>query len=222
MRAQRFLEQRTEAVENKSDKYTVSTVVQVSASCCYCCISCHFCQIQLLSAMQLTSNQLPQSALSLSTTLTGARTSNLTSGSSTDAAYVPNFVSLYPGQVTAGGAALVDPDPLAQCLTGPDVVGSESAAAGALAAPSVITHTAVTASQATTTLSQGSVSQQQQQQQTFAMPRPFRPSSASTNKNHNSSMQRIAPAPAPQLFLTGSSIILVFEACLYNHLNSLA
>lgn len=160
-------------------------------------------QVQLLSAMQLTSNPLPQSvAMSLPSTLTGDRTSDLTGGgSSGDAAYVPNFVPLYPGQMTAGGAALVAPDPLAQCLTGPDVVGSDSVAAAA-EAPSVITHTAVstvTASQATTTFSHGSVSQQQQQQQTFAMPRPLRPSSASA-KNPNSSVQRIAPAP--QLFLT--------------------
>lgn len=179
------------------------------SSCCS--HRCHSCQVQLLSAMQLTSNQLPQSsALSLSTTMSGGRSGNMTGGSdNTDAAYVPSFVSLYPRQDAAGGATLAAPETIAQCLTGPDVVGSDSAAA----APTVITHTAVTASQAATaTFSQGSASQQQQ---TFAMPRPLRPSSASTNKSHNSSMQRIAPAPAPpptsQLFLTGWSIVYILR-----------
>lgn len=220
MSAQRYSEQCTEVVGNKSDTNTVCPVVHVSASCYRCCR--HSCQVQLLSAMQLASNPLPQSGtMSLPSTLSGDRTSDLTGGgSSGNAAYVSNFVPLYPGQMTAGGAALVAPDPLAQCLTGPDVVGSDSAAAAA-EAPSVITHTAVstvTASQATTTFSQGSVSQQQQQ--TFAMPRPLRPSSASANKNANSSVQRIAPAPAPQLFITGLSIIFVFGTYLRGHLNS--
>lgn len=124
------------------------------------------CQVQLLSPMQLTSNHLsPLGPLSIPSNLT-SQTSGASDG---DAAYVSNYIPLYPGQVAPNNQAIVSPvpqplspDSLAQCLSGPDVASATtmvpSPAMSDSVSPSVITHTAcstVTASDAATTFSQG-------------------------------------------------------------------
>uniref|UniRef100_A0A8P4FYN2 BHLH domain-containing protein n=1 Tax=Dicentrarchus labrax TaxID=13489 RepID=A0A8P4FYN2_DICLA len=171
-------------------------------------------QAQLMSPMQLTTNHIsPPGPLPIPSPM-----ASRTGGGGADAAFVQNYMPLFPGQVAPSrdmaSAAPMVPSPL-----------DNTSALGETVAPSVITHTAsstVTPSEAATTFSHGSdyssLSKQPpppqlqplaplpatsvQHPQTFALPRPFQPSSA----NKNRPVQRIAPAntlPSSHLILTG-------------------
>ncbi|KAM7391955.1 hypothetical protein PAMP_022601 [Pampus punctatissimus] len=134
-------------------------------------------QAQLISSMQLTNNHIsPPGPLPIPPPMT-SQTSGAAgaAGGAGDAAYVQNFMPLFPGQVAPRDQAVVSPvsqalshDPLAQCLPGQDMVSAapmvsspldNTAALDESVAPSVITHTAssiVTPSVAATTFTHGS------------------------------------------------------------------
>uniref|UniRef100_A0A665X5L6 BHLH domain-containing protein n=1 Tax=Echeneis naucrates TaxID=173247 RepID=A0A665X5L6_ECHNA len=169
------------------------------------------CQGQLMSSMQLTTNHIspPGSLPIISSIVSQTNRTGDAGGDGDGAAYVQNYMALFPGQVAPtdqdmGSGAPMVPSALDNRSTLDETVG-----------PSVITHTAsstVTASNAATTFSHGpeygSISTQHpppppllqpmasmsatpvQQPQTFAMPRPFLSSSA----NKTRPVQRIAPA----------------------------
>lgn len=185
--------------------------------------------------MQLTSNHIsPPGALAIRSAMASQSSSGRGDG---DAAYVENFMSLFPEQVLPGDQAVAH-DPLAQCLPGQDMAPAapmvpahldNTAILDETVAPSVITHTAspaVTPSATACTFSHASeynskptqpppplsqlqpMAQLPATSQTFALPRPFQPSTAN-KKRH---MPRIAPAnlhPSSQLFFTGL-LFLIF------------
>ncbi|XP_026177411.1 MLX-interacting protein isoform X2 [Mastacembelus armatus] len=127
-------------------------------------------QVQLLSSMELATNPISTSGPLPIPSPMASQTSR-PSGDG-NAAFVPNYVPLFPGQVAPRDQAVVSSvsrplphDPLAQCLPGQDnppaspMVPSplnNTSALDETVAPSVITHTAsstVTPSDAATTLS---------------------------------------------------------------------
>lgn len=130
-------------------------------------------QAQLMSSMQLTSNHIsPPGPLPIPTPM-ASQTSG--TGGGGDAAFVQNYMPLFPGHVTPSNQAVVSSvsqtlshDPLAQCLPGQSMVSAapmvpspldNTAALDETVAPSVITHTAssiVTPSAAATTFTHGS------------------------------------------------------------------
>lgn len=131
------------------------------------------CQAQLMPSMQLTTNHIsPPGPLPMPSPVTNQ--TSQTGGSDGDAAYVTNYIPLFPGQVAPSDQAAVSSvsrplshDPLAQCLSGQDVATAtpmdpspldSTSAMGETVAPSVITHTAsstVTPSDPATTFSHG-------------------------------------------------------------------
>nr|XP_046243477.1 MLX-interacting protein isoform X2 [Scatophagus argus] len=130
-------------------------------------------QAQLISSMQLTTNHIsPPGPLPIPSPMTSE--TSRTDGNSSDAAYVQNYMPLFPGQVARSDQAVVSTvsqplshDPLAQCLSGQDMASAapmvpspleNTSALGETVPPSVITHTAsstVTPSDAATTFSHG-------------------------------------------------------------------
>lgn len=105
-----------------------------------------------MSSMQLPTNRISHpgpipSAMTSQTSPTGT--------SDADAAYLQNYMPVFPGQVEPSNQAVVSSvshDPLAQCLSGQNIVSAtamvpsplnSSSALGEAQAPSVITHTAV-------------------------------------------------------------------------------
>ncbi|XP_051278466.1 MLX-interacting protein isoform X2 [Dicentrarchus labrax] len=128
-------------------------------------------QAQLMSPMQLTTNHIsPPGPLPIPSPM-----ASRTGGGGADAAFVQNYMPLFPGQVAPSDQAVVSAvsqplshDPLAQCLSGRDMASAapmvpspldNTSALGETVAPSVITHTAsstVTPSEAATTFSHGS------------------------------------------------------------------
>uniref|UniRef100_A0A3Q3JDL3 BHLH domain-containing protein n=1 Tax=Monopterus albus TaxID=43700 RepID=A0A3Q3JDL3_MONAL len=174
-------------------------------------------QAQLMSSMQPTTISLP-GPLPIPSPM-ASQTSQ--TGGGGNAAYIPNYMPLFTGQVEPSDQAVVSSvsqplshDALAQCLPGQDMTSASPMVPSALdetIAPSVITHTAssiVTPSDAPPP----PPSQLQpmaplpvtpaQHPQTFVLPRPFQPSSTIKNRP----VQRIAPAttlPPPHLILTG-------------------
>lgn len=120
-----------------------------------------------MSSMQLTANHMsPPSPIP--SPMTGQ--TSRTSCSDGDAAFVQNYISLYPEQVTPSNQGVSGPvshDPLAQCLSAQDVASptpllpsalDSTSPLGETVAPSVITHTTssiVTPSDAATTFSHG-------------------------------------------------------------------
>uniref|UniRef100_A0A4W6GB49 MLX interacting protein n=1 Tax=Lates calcarifer TaxID=8187 RepID=A0A4W6GB49_LATCA len=129
------------------------------------------CQAQLMSSMHLTTNMSPPGPLPIPSPM-DSQTSRTGGG---DAAYVQNYMPLFPGQVAPSDQAVVSTvpqplshDPLAQCLPGQDMASAASMVPSPLnntsaldetVPPSVITHTAsstITPSDAATTFSQAS------------------------------------------------------------------
>ncbi|KAM9392353.1 MLX-interacting protein [Pholidichthys leucotaenia] len=124
-------------------------------------------QAQLMPSMQLTNNHIPSSSpLPVQTPVT-SQTSRV--GSSGNQAYVHNYMSLFPGQVTTSNQAVASSvSPLVQCLPGQDMTSEATMAPSPLnntlvldetVAASVITHTAsstVTPSECATTFSHSS------------------------------------------------------------------
>lgn len=133
-----------------------------------------------MSTMQLTTNHIsPAGPLPIPSPMTSqtsqTRGGGGGGGDAGDAAYVQNYMPLFPGQVAPNDQAVVSSvsqplshDPLAQCLPGQDMASVEpmvpspldnTSVLGETAAPSVITHTAssaVTSSDAATTFGHGS------------------------------------------------------------------
>ena len=116
--------------------------------------------------------QLPTDHISPPGPIPSAMTSQTSSTgtSDADAAYLQNYMPVFPGQVDPSNQAVVSSvshDPLAQCLSGQNIASAtsmvpsplnSSSALGEARAPSVITHTAVstaTASEAATTFCHG-------------------------------------------------------------------
>ncbi|XP_059193095.1 MLX-interacting protein isoform X2 [Centropristis striata] len=115
-------------------------------------------QAQLMSSMLTTNHISPPGPLPVPSPM-ASQTSR------PGAAYVPNYMPLFSGQVAPSGQAVVSSvshDPLVQCLPGQDLVPSpldNTSALDETVSPSVITHTAsstVTPSDATTTFSHAS------------------------------------------------------------------
>lgn len=119
-------------------------------------------QAQLMSSMQFTTNPVSSPGpLSIPSPM-ASQTSRTSSGDG-DAAYVQNYIPLFPGNVVPTNQSVVSHDPLAQCLSGQDVASAtpmassplgSTSALGETVAPTVITHTAssiVTPSDAATT-----------------------------------------------------------------------
>nr|XP_020458170.1 MLX-interacting protein isoform X1 [Monopterus albus] len=122
-------------------------------------------QAQLMSSMQPTTISLP-GPLPIPSPM-ASQTSQ--TGGGGNAAYIPNYMPLFTGQVEPSDQAVVSSvsqplshDALAQCLPGQDMTSASPMVPSALdetIAPSVITHTAssiVTPSDAATTFSHGS------------------------------------------------------------------
>lgn len=127
-----------------------------------------------MTSMQLTANHMTPSPGPLPIPSPMTSQTSRTGDGDGRAAYVTNYIPLYPGQVAPNNQSVVSSvspplshDPLVQCLSGPDVasaaamVGSpldSTSALGETVAASVITHTAssvVTPSDAATTFSHG-------------------------------------------------------------------
>ncbi|XP_008292648.1 MLX-interacting protein-like isoform X4 [Stegastes partitus] len=186
-------------------------------------------QVQLMSSMQLSGNHItPSCPLPIPSPMAG-QTSR--SGGSGGTDFVQNYLSLFPGQVTASDQAGVSHDPLAQCLPGQDMGSAapmvpsplnNTSALDETVAHSVITHTAsstVTPSNTATTFSHSSdyssMSTQppppsSQLQPLAALPStPVHPQTFALPRpfqpcsaNKSRPMQRIAPAnPLPQSHL---------------------
>lgn len=129
------------------------------------------CQAQLISSMQLTTNQItPPGPLTLSSPL--ASEASQPSGGGGDGVYGQNFVPLFPGKAVpsdqvVSSSQLLSHDPLSTCVSGQNMASAAPMVQSSLdssstqditVAPSVITHTAsstVTCSDAATTFSQG-------------------------------------------------------------------
>lgn len=121
--------------------------------------------------MQLTTNHIsPPGPLPIPSPM-ASQTSRTCGAGGGDAAYVQNYMPLFPGQVASTDQAVVSSvshDPLAQCLPGQDMASAgpmvpssldNTSALGETVAPTVITHTAsstVTPSDTATTFSHGS------------------------------------------------------------------
>ncbi|XP_026198983.1 MLX-interacting protein isoform X2 [Anabas testudineus] len=128
-------------------------------------------QAQLMSSMQLTPSHISPVPLSISSPMTSeaSRTGGASGG---NAAYVQNYMTLFPGQVAPSDQAVVSStvvsqplshDALGQCLPGQDMASASplvpspldnTSALDETVVPSVITHTAsstVTPSDAATT-----------------------------------------------------------------------
>ncbi|XP_034548665.1 MLX-interacting protein isoform X2 [Notolabrus celidotus] len=153
-------------------------------------------QAQLISSMQLNTNHISSPGpLPISSPM--ANQTSRTGGG--DAAFVQNYMSLFPGQV-ASNDAVVSSQPmshnsLAQCLSGQDMTSAapmvpspldNNSVLGETVVSSVITHTAsstVTSSNAATTFSHGS---EYSSMSTQAPPPP-------------SQLQSLAPLPATPL-----------------------
>ncbi|XP_070760126.1 MLX-interacting protein [Enoplosus armatus] len=129
-------------------------------------------QAQLMSSMQLTTNHIsPPGPLPIPSPMT-SQTSRTGGGGGGDAAYIQNYMPLFPGQVAPSDQAVVSSvsqplshDPLTQCLPRQDMASTahmvpssmeNASALGDTVAPSVITHTTsstVTPSNTATTFS---------------------------------------------------------------------
>ncbi|XP_074525631.1 MLX-interacting protein isoform X2 [Halichoeres trimaculatus] len=126
-------------------------------------------QAQLISSMQLNTNHIsPPGPLPIPSPMA----SQTSRAGGSDAAFVQNYMSLFPGQVapseTVVSSQQMSHDSLAQCLSGQDMTSSapmapspmdNTSALGETGVPTVITHTAsstVTPSNAATTFSHGS------------------------------------------------------------------
>lgn len=188
-------------------------------------------QAQLISSMQLSPNHIsPPGPLSITSPM--ASQTSRTGGGGGNAAYVQNYLPMFPGQVSSSDAAAASSVPLAQCLSAPDLASAApmvpsaldgAAALGETVTPSVITHTAssaVTPSDTATTFSHGSeftsISTQPppQLQPLASMPAPpvQHPQTfalphpfQSSNANKSRPVQRIAvanPLPSSHLILT--------------------
>ncbi|XP_069555478.1 MLX-interacting protein isoform X2 [Brachyistius frenatus] len=157
-------------------------------------------QAQLMSSMQLTTNHITRSGPLNIPSLMASETNGRDGG---DAAFVQNYISLFPGQVPPSDQAAVSSvsqplshDPLVQCLPGQDMA---SAALDETVASSISAQPPPPPSQLQPLAPAPAAPVQQPQ--TFALPRLLQPSSA----NKNRPMQRIAPAntlPASHVFLT--------------------
>uniref|UniRef100_A0A665X6K6 BHLH domain-containing protein n=1 Tax=Echeneis naucrates TaxID=173247 RepID=A0A665X6K6_ECHNA len=133
-------------------------------------------QSQLMSSMQLTTNHIspPGSLPIISSIVSQTNRTGDAGGDGDGAAYVQNYMALFPGQVAPTDQAVISSvsqtlshEPLVQCLPGQDMGSGAPMVPSALdnrstldetVGPSVITHTAsstVTASNAATTFSHG-------------------------------------------------------------------
>ncbi|XP_029367026.1 MLX-interacting protein isoform X2 [Echeneis naucrates] len=133
-------------------------------------------QGQLMSSMQLTTNHIspPGSLPIISSIVSQTNRTGDAGGDGDGAAYVQNYMALFPGQVAPTDQAVISSvsqtlshEPLVQCLPGQDMGSGAPMVPSALdnrstldetVGPSVITHTAsstVTASNAATTFSHG-------------------------------------------------------------------
>lgn len=129
-----------------------------------------------MSSMQLTTNHIsPPGPMPIPSPMTSETSRTGGGGGGGNAAYVQNYMSLFPGQVAPSDQAVVSSvsqplshDPLGQCLPGQDMASASPIVASPLdntseldetVVPSVITHTAsstVTPSDAATTFSHSS------------------------------------------------------------------
>lgn len=127
-----------------------------------------------MTSMQLTANHMPPSPGPLPIPSPMTSQTSRTGDSDGNAAFVTNYMPLFPGQVAPSNQSVVSSvspplshDPLVQCLSGQDVASAaamvasplnSTSALGETVAASVITHTAssvVTPSDASTTFSHG-------------------------------------------------------------------
>ncbi|XP_070690370.1 MLX-interacting protein-like isoform X1 [Pempheris klunzingeri] len=146
---------------------TASSVTPLPSSSCQS-------QAQLMSPLQLPTNHIsPPCPMPISSSM--ASQTSRTGGGGGDAAYVQNYMPLFPGQVASSDQAVVSSvsqtlshDPLTQCLSGQDMASAapmipspldSTSALGEVVAPSVTTHTTsstVTPSNSATAFRHGS------------------------------------------------------------------
>ncbi|KAI3372832.1 hypothetical protein L3Q82_023281 [Scortum barcoo] len=168
-------------------------------------------QDQLMSSLQLTTNHIPPpSPLPIPSPMS-SQTSRTSGAGGGDAAFVQNYMTLFPGQVAPGDQAVVPSvshSTLAQCLPGQDLASAAPMVPSSLdntsaldesIAPTVITHTTsstVTPSDAATTFSHGSEYSSMSTQPPLSPLQPLAPLSA-TSVQHPQTFALPRPFQSP-------------------------